>query len=321
MECGEEAMTADGSSHPFDALRRDVEEELAGHFDEADAGENQVRRAMRESVLGGGKRLRPVMTVVAAQDLGCRSHAALRAGCAVELVHTASLLLDDLPCMDDAATRRGQPAAHLRFGEDVAILASIALLSDAYAIVATLPGVPGDTATRLISTLSHAIGLKGLVAGQYKDLHRSGRRFDDATTVNDQKTGSLFLTCLEMAATLAGADNSSGEPLRAYGREIGRAFQLFDDLLDMDGDPALMGKTVGQDRAKPNIAARRLGRAATLGLIERHVAAARLSLAGLPVRAGGLHALTDHIFGIDGDVRGDDAEVRERPVMAGLLAR
>lgn len=318
-------MTAESSFQAFDWLRRDVEQELSNHFNAVEAGNgvirDQVRLAMRDSVLASGKRLRPIMTVVAAQDLGCRSPAALRAGCAVELVHTASLLLDDLPCMDDAATRRGRPAAHIRFGEDVAILAAIALLSDAYAMVATLPGIPGDTAARLVASLSEAIGLKGLVAGQYKDLHASGGgRAHDANTVNDEKTGSLFLTCLDMAATLASADSDAGRCLRAYGREIGRAFQLFDDLLDMDGDAGLMGKSTNQDAHKA-LAPRRLGRAATLDLINSHVTAARLSLAGLPTRAGGLHALTDHIFGNEGDAAPTRVSNANGAVMASLLAR
>lgn len=314
-------MAANGSPHPFDSMRREVDGALSSHFGPSRAEDSRVRQAMRESVTAGGKRLRPIMTMVAAEDLGCRSGAALRAGCAVELVHTASLLLDDLPCMDDAAMRRGRPAAHIRFGEDVAILAAIALLSDAYAMVAALPEVPGEKAARMVCSLSEAIGLSGLVAGQYKDLHLGpAARQREGETVNDQKTGSLFVTCLEMAAVLAGTDAPAASALRAYGCEIGRAFQLFDDLLDLDGDPALMGKGTDQDAARPG-PVRRLGRAAALKQIRAHVTAARLSLAGLPVRARGLLALTDHIFGSEAIPFDAQPHAANGAVMAGLLAR
>lgn len=314
-------MAVDGSSHPFGLLRRQVDRELTLHFEQKQGSDGQVCQAMRESVLAGGKRLRPIMTVVAAQDLGCRTSAPLRAGCAVELVHTASLLLDDLPCMDDAAMRRGRPAAHVRFGEDVAILAAIALLSDAYAMAASLPGVPGDKAVLMVASLSQAIGLNGLVAGQYKDL-RFGIKARERETelVNDQKTGSLFMTCLEMAANLAEAEAPAADALRAYGCEIGRAFQLFDDLLDMHGDAVRMGKGTEQDAGRPGLA-RKLGRAATLEQINTHVAAARLSLAGLPVHAKGLQALTDHIFGDEETVSESTPPLKPVAVMARLLAR
>jgi geranylgeranyl diphosphate synthase, type II len=310
-----------GSYKPFEAMRREVDSELSRHFGTPQTGDSLVRQAMRESVTAGGKRLRPIMTMVTARDLGFHTQAALRAGCAVELVHTASLLLDDLPCMDDAAMRRGKPAVHITFGEDVAILASIALLSDAYAMVAGLPDVPGDRSVRMVTSLSEAIGLNGLVSGQYKDLHLGiTARQRESEALNDQKTGSLFVTCLDMAAMLAGADASALAALRSYGYEIGRAFQLFDDLLDLDGDAALMGKSTQQDAARPG-PVRKLGRAAAVKQIKAHVAAARLSLAGLPVRARGLLSLTDHIFGDDAAPADAHPRAAGSAVMASLLAR
>ncbi|HEV7252206.1 MAG TPA: polyprenyl synthetase family protein [Mesorhizobium sp.] len=311
-------MTVNAIPSSFDAVRRQVEAELARHFHGSGGRESPVRAAMRESVLSGGKRLRPVMTAIATRDLGCASPAAIRAGCAVELVHTASLLLDDLPCMDDAATRRGRPAVHLRFGEDVAILAAIALLSEAYAMAASLPGVSGEQTARLVTSLSVGIGTKGLVAGQYSDLHNLMSFPDQAAAINDQKTGALFITCLEMAVTLAEADGGTDAALKAYGREIGRAFQLFDDLLDMEGDPLRMGKGVGQDAAKPTLA-RSSSRDVTLDLIRRHVAEARASLGRLPVEARGLQGLTDHIFGPDEPaLRG---RMSAAAIMPSLIAR
>ncbi len=285
-----------GRHDPFIEIRSEVEAELARHFG-AMNNRSHVGAAMRESVLAPAKRLRPVMTVIAARDLGCHAPAALRAGCAVELVHTASLLLDDLPCMDDATMRRGQPAIHLRYGQDVAILAAIALLSDAYGIAATLPDVPGERAARVVSALSDAIGLQGLVAGQYRDLHDlPPGGVDAAASINDQKTGSLFVTCLNMAATLAGLEAPADQSLHQFGREVGRAFQLFDDLLDKDGDAGQMGKDTGRDAGRPRLAAQ-LDRGEMMRLIGSHVAAARAALAGLPVRAKGLSALTDYLFG------------------------
>lgn len=289
---------AASDKQPFSEIRAEVEAELLRHFGEAEATAT-VGLAMRESVLAPAKRLRPVLTVVAARDLGFRSTAALRAGCAVELVHTASLLLDDLPCMDDAKTRRGKPAIHVRFGEDVAILAAIALLSDAYGMAASLPDVSGATSARLVTVLSNAIGLNGLVAGQYRDLHGAAPLDQaEASSVNDQKTGSLFCTCLDMAAALAGTTPLAEQHLQTYGREIGRAFQLFDDLLDVDGDAVAMGKDTGRDGVDARLAST-LDRDAMTALIRSHVTAARAALAGLPVRAKGLSELTDHLFGAE----------------------
>lgn len=312
---------ANGRVDPFGDIRADVEAELQRHFG-SDGSGGDVGLAMRESVLAPAKRLRPLMTVLAARDLGYRSSAALRAGCAVELVHTASLLLDDLPCMDDAATRRGKPTIHLRFGEDVAILAAIALLSDAYAMAASLPDVPGEKAAKLVGALSDAIGLQGLVAGQYRDLHANGAGGEDeAVAVNDQKTGSLFVTCLDMAATLAGTDEKQAERLHRFGREIGRAFQLYDDLLDVDGDETAMGKARGLDAERHKLA-HRVGRDAMLDLIRSHVTAARAALAGLPVRPKGLSDLTDHLFGEEEPSPARPARrVSAEPLLASLLAR
>ena len=309
------------SRNQFKEIRLEVEAELERHFDKMGLERNQVGAAMRESVLAPAKRLRPVMTVLAARDLGCRSPAALRAGCAVELVHTASLLLDDLPCMDDASTRRGRPAIHVSFGQDVAILAAIALLSDAYAIAATLPDVPSEQAAQLVLSLSSAIGMNGLVAGQYRDLHQGDRATQPlfAAAVNDQKTGSLFVTCLDMAATLAETEASTKSSLRFFGREIGRAFQLFDDLLDVDGDANLMGKNTGQDAARSRLS-HVLGRDEMMALIRNHVTAARAALAGLPVRASGLSALTDHLFGEE-KTRKAPARDNDDALLPSLLAR
>src|SRR3954469_8591257 len=160
---------AAGLQHELGLLKASFEERLRQVLGEADPAD-LLQMAIREAALGAGKRMRPLLMMLLARDLDCPPAGMLDAACAVEMVHAASLILDDMPCMDDAMLRRGRPTIHVRFGEDVAILAAISLLSRAFGLVASAPGVPADARTRMSSTLANAIGTKGLAMGQYQDL-------------------------------------------------------------------------------------------------------------------------------------------------------
>ena len=225
---------------------------------------NDLAAALSYSLLAPGKRIRPILTVLAAWELGEQDLTALDAGCALEMVHTASLILDDLPAMDDADTRRGQPATHVRFGEDVAMLAAITLLSMAYGTIGGMAHVPGDVRCHLIGILARAIGPDGLTGGQYADLRP--RMIDDvhaAAEANKRKTGALFVAAAEIATALQGVSQAEANGLHRSIGELGQAYQLFDDLIDsadvdrngrpQDAEKATIPSLVGLDAARSRL--------------------------------------------------------------------
>lgn len=219
-----------------------------------------LRDAVAYALLAPGKRLRPTLALLAAEHFGLgepgAAHAAaLDAGCAIEMVHTASLILDDLPCMDDAALRRGRPTCHRRFGEDMAVLASIALLNQAYAVLAAAPGLTAAVRLALVARLTEAVGLDGLVCGQARDLReRAGvAEAEPLHDLNRQKTGVLFVAAVEAGAAAAGAAGARLEAARAFACALGEAFQILDDILDATATVTLAGKDVRQDGAKPTV--------------------------------------------------------------------
>jgi len=281
----------------LDGLRERINTQLQRLAGAGDGPNTLVRGAVAESITAPGKRIRAMLVDLALLDLGGQSADAIGAGCAVELVHTASLLLDDLPCMDDAQTRRGRPALHLAFGEDVAILAAVALLGDAFGLIARLDGVGADARSAMSAALSEAIGVSGLVGGQFQDLRQSDSYRDDgATEANDRKTGALFVAALLMGAHLAGAGQKDQRLLREAGLELGRAFQLYDDLLDVAGDPRKMGKDVSKDRGKV-LLAQFLDTDAMLSQIDAHAENASAAFAALPSGGPRLRQFLHHIFG------------------------
>ena len=193
--------------------------------------------ALRYSLLSPGKRLRPLLTILACWEFGPRDLRALDAGCALEMVHAASLVLDDLPAMDNAVLRRGQPAAHVRFGEDVALLTVVALLSRAYAVLGEAPGLPAHTRAELVGILSQAIGSEGLSRGQLLDLRGAGAGGGThQSEVDHLKTGVLFVAAVEMAAAILELRDERLTGLRRCALHLGQAFQLMDDLADEAGD-------------------------------------------------------------------------------------
>jgi geranylgeranyl diphosphate synthase type II len=237
----------------IDRYRRMVNDRLAVLVPEESTEPRELHRAMRYSLLAGGKRIRPVLTMLVAESLGGDEDAALNAACAIEMVHAASLILDDLPCMDDATLRRGRPANHLAFGEDTAILAATALLNRAFGVVAECESLAPEVRLRLISSLSNAVGSNGIIAGQYCDLHPEWRHEEDLPkllSMYGQKTGALFVASVEVGARVAGVDESWVQAVRQFAIHLGLAFQIFDDLLDHLSTVQESGKDVRQDDDK-----------------------------------------------------------------------
>lgn len=233
-----------------DALGRFVPE-ASGGAGVAGGGHGPTRlvEAMRYSLLGGGKRLRPVLCLLAAEACGGDPTAALPAACALEMVHTYSLVHDDLPSMDDDDLRRGRPTLHKRFDEATAILAGDGLLTLAFEVIARHVR-PAEAAAGCVLALAEGAGPLGMVAGQMLDIEAETR--DDPTVealeaIHRRKTGALLRASLRMGGIVAGADPAILRALDGYGTAVGLAFQIVDDLLDVEGDEAKLGKRVKKD--------------------------------------------------------------------------
>ena len=232
----------------YAAYQQAIEEYLNGIFT-ADKPYGRLQEAMRYSILGGGKRIRPVLTLEFARLGGIDWHLALPYACALELVHNYSLIHDDLPCMDDDDLRRGQPTTHKKFGETLAVLAGDALQPAAYELI--LERVPG-TRERLACALllAEASGPDGMVAGQVADLasEKSGARdMDTLRFIHVNKTGAMIRASLLAGGCVAGADEEQLKALSDFGYAYGDLFQMTDDILDVEGSFESMGKTLGKD--------------------------------------------------------------------------
>ena len=206
--------------------------------------------AMRYSVLDGGKRLRPLLVLAASEAVGGSERAALRAGCAVELIHAYSLVHDDMPCMDNDVLRRGKPTVHVKYGEAGALLAGDALQALAFELLTPEhDGVPETMQARLCRLLAHAAGSAGMAGGQAIDLASVGVKLDEAQLrqMHRLKTGALLQGSVLMGAACGNVTASERQALGDYGAAIGLAFQVVDDILDVTADSATLGKTAGKD--------------------------------------------------------------------------
>ena len=291
------ARREDGEELLMAELRATVEERLAALLP-AD-GQNRVAAAMRYGTLAPGKRVRPLLLLVSAKGLGLDPYKLVDVACALEMVHAASLFLDDMPCMDDAQLRRGQPTVHVAYGEDVAMLGAVALLACAWRTTATAPHVAPLVRTEMVGVLSDAVGLDGLVTGQYRDLHEAGTACttDAASATNEQKTGALFAAAFELAGLAAGASDRTRDLMREAAGHLGQAFQLADDLADVEMDPASLGKDCHQDVGKSNLVAL-LGHAPARQRLQSHVERARSCLGQAIPADKMLPRLTRSIFGM-----------------------
>ncbi len=219
----------------------------------------KLRDAIRHSLMAPGKRLRPLLVLMAAEACGTDRGRAMPAACAVEMVHTYSLIHDDLPAMDDDDLRRGQPTCHRQFDEATAILAGDALLTRAFEITST-EITPSAVATRCCAELARAAGASGMVAGQVDDLaaETGNGGLTELEAIHRRKTGAMFRVSLRLGAIVAEAANGPLQHLDAYGQKMGLAFQIIDDLLDVRGSEAAMGKRTGKDSGRGKLTFPRL---------------------------------------------------------------
>ena len=218
----------------------------------ANSAPTSLTGAVHDICLGPGKRVRPLLAMLSSAHFGGAELAALDFGCALELIHTASLVLDDLPCMDDAVMRRGKLTLHRRFGEDTAVLAAVALLNQAYGVIASDATVDYKTRLALIALLSETVGFRGLVCGQFRDLRDPEALRDELTltSLNYQKTGVLFAAAMVGGAMIAGADQAAQMQARLFANCLGLAFQLWDDLQDSVSTSEAIGKDVRKDEGR-----------------------------------------------------------------------
>jgi len=213
----------------------------------------QLHRAMRYSLLAGGKRLRPSLTLAAGEGLGADTDDLMPAACAIEMIHTYSLIHDDLPAMDNDDLRRGRPTCHKVFGDAVAILAGDALLTQAFRVLsADSPHRYADRQVRVIREIATAAGtVDALIGGQIVDIESEGKRVDAATLeyIHRSKTGAILTASVVVGGIIAGGNDNQIAQLRAYGERIGLAFQIADDILDVTSTSEQLGKTPGKDQA------------------------------------------------------------------------
>jgi geranylgeranyl diphosphate synthase type II len=278
-------------------VRGRVDRALAERVDFGHGCPENLAEAIRYSLLSPGKRLRPMLVLAAAEACGGDREAAMPAACAVEMVHAYSLVHDDLPAMDDDDLRRGRPTCHKVFGEAVAILAGDALLTRAFGVLASEVQPPA-VAAECCAALAEAAGATELVGGQADDL--AGQFTDGGLealeAIHRRKTGAMFIASLRLGALVARADREQIRALVEYGRSIGLLFQITDDLLDVRGNAADMGKRAGKDSGRG-----KLTFPAVLGIQESERRAALLvdqacaALAPLAPHAEPLHALAHDI--------------------------
>jgi geranylgeranyl diphosphate synthase, type II len=234
----------------LDAARVRVDEELERILPPPEEYPPSIHQAMRHSVFAGGKRLRPILCLEAGRLFGGNEEALLGLGSALELIHTYSLIHDDLPALDNDDLRRGRPTCHRAFGESTAILAGDALLTLAFEILAGARPLSETARLRVIHELAHAIGTRGgMVGGQVADLEttRSTARPETLQYIHSAKTGAFIRMAVRAGAISAGAPQNDLERLTLYGAKIGLAFQIADDLLDVLGSSQSLGKTAGKD--------------------------------------------------------------------------
>lgn len=227
-----------------------VESALDRLLPSSDREPQAVHRSMRYTVLAPSKRVRAALTILAAELCGRSSESTIAAAATIELVHASSLILDDLPSMDDAPLRRGRPANHVEFGEAIAILAAFGLLNLAFETVARACDAP--LARQIASLVGDAIGSDGLIAGQAEDLLATDTQisFETLERIHRRKTGALFSAAAVAGALTAGAGAGQIASLETYAKNLGLAFQIVDDLLDVEGDPAETGKATRTDLKK-----------------------------------------------------------------------
>jgi geranylgeranyl diphosphate synthase, type II len=258
-----------------------------------------IHQAMRYSLFAGGKRLRPILVLAAAETMGTKNADAMPLACAVECIHTYSLIHDDLPCMDDDDLRRGKPTSHKVYGEGIAVLAGDALLTLAFELAAQVPGWKRYTTADVIREIAQASGSQALIAGQVVDLECEGKKItaSQLAYIHHCKTAALITTSLRLGAMSADASASELKAITRFGHALGLAFQVIDDILDITQTSEQLGKSAGKD-----LAAEKATYPAILGMDKAKKEAARLtklartSLKPLGNKATILHAISDYML-------------------------
>ena len=292
------ARTRGGAEHPYpEELRTLVEDYLAGLGFSETAETGGLEQAMRYSLLAGGKRIRPVLTLATARAAGARPESVLPAAAAVELIHTYSLIHDDLPAMDDDELRRGRPTSHVVFGENVAILAGDGLFAEALRLICERQEGPPDRVLAALAELARATGVDGMVGGQYVDVTEEDLDADGLRGLHELKTGRLIGASVRIPLVLANVGEAETIKYRRFGGELGVLFQIVDDILDVTGSEEELGKPRGSDERHG-----KLTYVSLFGLEQaRELAAAshskvREALAGIAGETGDLELITDFIY-------------------------
>jgi geranylgeranyl diphosphate synthase type II len=261
-----------------------------------------INKAMQHSLMAGGKRIRPVLCLAATEAVGGNPTDALTAACAMEMIHTYSLIHDDLPAMDNDELRRGKPTCHVAFDEATAILAGDALLTMAFEILAAVPFENTDQAAKwlqIIRIIAVAAGSRGMIQGQMLDIAAEGRKLNvsELESMHTLKTGALIVASLQCGALLAEADKDQLRFLKTYAGYIGLAFQVADDILNVEGNPEVMGKAVGTDRLnKKNTYPSLLGLDASKQFAQKLIRQALQALETFDNKADPLRAMATYII-------------------------
>ncbi|MGV8078488.1 MAG: polyprenyl synthetase family protein [Syntrophales bacterium] len=248
----------DGLSQYLEARKELVDSALNRYLPAESPYPPEIYNAMRYSLFAGGKRLRPILCIASAEALGGLLEDILPAACALEMIHTYSLIHDDLPAMDNDDFRRGVPTSHKVFGEGVAVLAGDALLTEAFRLLTDPEAIQSVEACRLVRVvheIATAAGAGGMVGGQVVDILSEGRPSDYDTLhyIHSGKTGRMILASLRTGAILADGGEEELQAVSEYGRHIGLAFQIADDILNVEGDPSLLGKGTGSDACRRKV--------------------------------------------------------------------
>jgi geranylgeranyl diphosphate synthase type II len=276
-----------------------VEDALQSYLPKPTVKPKTIHKAMRYSVFAGGKRLRPILCLAAAECCCSEASAALPLACAIECIHTYSLIHDDLPCMDDDDLRRGMPTSHKVFGEAIAVLAGDALLTFAFELAAQIPGWPRYSLKDVIRELAIASGSRSLIAGQVLDLESEGKRVSLPMLrfIHESKTAALLRATIRLGAMSANATPARLECLSEFGMALGLAFQVIDDILDVTQSSETLGKSAGKDLISekatyPSV----IGLEASRKVAKRLTEEAHRSLKPFARKAETLHSLADFLL-------------------------
>lgn len=244
-------MTMEQMLVDFGKMKKFVDDGLAEYFHNDEQLLEVLIESIKYTLFSGGKRVRPIFCFLVGEIFEVPIEKLKSTACALEMIHTASLIMDDLPHMDNAATRRGKPANHVVYGQDVAALASIGLLTKAYEVVLADGSISADKKVAVVEKLASVVGLGGLVGGQHVDLKFARGAFDKSAIdyIHIHKTASLFVASGTVAAIIGNADQHQIDALASYASHLGFAFQILDDLLDAEGNESEVGKTLHCDKS------------------------------------------------------------------------